>query len=175
MKRIGLASMFCLVILGCVTTITTRTVSQSVAESIDTKRFLDAVSYVLTENGFDIKLLNESYGLVNTDWRPVKSGADTAATILSAFSTSQSMTVYSRSMMVQVMLTENGYSLTPKLRRTSRSTSMLGGSSENVEYPLPESAEGQLAVKIVQEINRELGLLNNYRWEEKTLQVGQEY
>jgi len=177
MKKIILISLMVLaiVLVSCTTTITTRMVNQPVPNSIDTKQFLDAVTFVLVNNGFDIKMMNESFGLVNTDWRPVKSKSDTAANVLSALSAGFSgglMTNYSRVMMIQVQLNDTGYTLTPKLRRQARTSSIYGTSTdENVNYPDADSAEGQLAIRIVQEINGLLNLPNSYHWEEKVIEI----
>ena len=175
MKKIVILAILFAVLFGCVTAITTRMINQPIADPIETKNFLDIVSFVLIENGFDIKMLNETYGIISTEWRSVKSGADTAATILSALDSSSSMTSYSRALMIQIQMTEAGYILTPKLKRMSTTTSGFGGSSrEQVDYPTPESPEGKLAVRIVEEINLKLGLPNNYIWEEKVIEIGQE-
>jgi uncharacterized lipoprotein len=150
-------------------------INQPVVDPIETKNFFDTVSYVLIENGFDIKMINETYGIISMEWRPVKSGADTAATILSAFDSSGSMTSYSRALMVQIQMTDTGYVLAPKLKRMSTTTSGFGRSSqENVDYPTPESHEGKLATKIVEEINIKLGLPNNYMWQEKVIEIGKD-
>lgn len=175
MKKIIVLVLLFAVLFGCVTSITTRMINQPVANPIETKDFFDTVSYVLIENGFDIKMLNETYGIISTDWRTVRSGSDTAATILSALSSSSSMTSYSRAFMIQIQMTDTGYILTPKLKRMSTTTSGFGGSSqENVDYPKQDSAEGKLATKIVEEINLKLGLPNNYVWQEKVIEIGQE-
>jgi hypothetical protein len=123
MKRIIVLAILFTVLLGCVTAITTRMINQPVVDPIETKNFFDTVSYVLIENGFDIKMINETYSIIGTEWRPVKSGADTAATIQSAFDSSGSMTSYSRALMVQIQMTDTGYILTPKLKRMSTTTS----------------------------------------------------
>jgi len=160
-----------LLIAGCATTMTTRMVTQPVSDQLEIKKFLDAVSAVLIQNGFDIKMLNESFGIINTDWRPVKSGADTAATIISAFG-SGPMTVYSRVIMIQVQKTPDGYTVTPKLKRMAQSASLFGSTQENVDYPTRESAEGKLVEKMIQEINALLGMPNTYYWEEKVIDIG---
>ncbi len=171
MKKVVVISLVALGLLSCVTQITTRSVNQPVHGSVEIKKFCDAVSFVLVDNGFDIKMLNESYGLINTEWRPVSSGADTVSTLFSAFGEGP-MTTYSRAMMIQVRLDEVGYKLTPKIKRMAHTTTMFGGSArENVYYPGPKEAEGKLAEKLVQEINQKLDLPNNYVWQEKVLEV----
>ena len=60
MKKIYLMFLVLFIFIGCVTTITTRMVNQPIKKSIEDKKFLDSVSYVLTENGFEIKMINET-------------------------------------------------------------------------------------------------------------------
>ena len=115
-------------------------------------------------------MINESFGIINTEWRGVKSGADTAMSVFSVL-LSSSATKYSRDLMMQVKLTETGYKLAPKLRRKSKSSGLYGGSSEEIEYPTQESPEGKLAMKIVEEINDKLGIGNDYIWEEKVITI----
>ncbi len=174
MNKVVVISLVVFSLLSCITQITTRSVNQPVVSSIETKKFCDAVSFVLVDNGFDIKMLNESYGLINTEWRPVSSGADTVSTLFSALGEGP-MTTYSRAMMIQVRLDEAGYKLTPKIKRMAHTTTLFGGSArETVHYPGPKEAEGKLAEKLVQEINQKLNLPNNYIWQEKVLAVGPE-
>ena len=144
---------------SCTTTITTRVVIQPLQETVDTKAMTDAITYVLTNNGFDVAFINEKYGLINTNWRPIQSSADTAASVLSALGSAlsrgpSSYSTYSRDMMISFQLFANEYHVIPKLKRKTSTTGMFGGSSqEDVEYPPPESNEGKLVIKIITEIN----------------------
>ena len=168
MKRAfrGVVTAAVAILVGCTTMITTRMIAQPA--QLEAKALLDAASYVLVGNGFDIKLINESFGLLTTEWRPVNSGADTAASVLSVLGSGPA-TVYSRVLMIQVQRgADGGYTLTPKIRRQAQTAFQT---QENVDYPTPQSAEGQLAEKIIQEINALLGLPNNYHWEEKTIEI----
>ncbi len=176
MKKITVLGLIVLIVMGCTTTITTRMINQPISEdTIERQKLLDTIGFVLIENGFDIKMVNESFGIVNTEWRTVESGVDTALNILSILGSSSSTTTHSRAMMIQIQITENGYKLSPKLKRISRTRSAFGGSSDDrVDYPTKDSPEGKLAVKILEEINRLLGIENNYLWEEKVITIGEE-
>lgn len=176
MKRITVLGLIVLVVMGCTTTITTRIINQPISkDTIERQKLLDTIGFVLIENGFDIKMVNESFGIVNTEWRTVESGADTALNILSILGSSSSTTTHSRAIMIQVQITENGYKLTPKLKRISRTRSAFGGSSDDrIDYPTKDSHEGKLAVKIVEEINEKLDIVSTYIWEEKTITIGEE-
>ncbi len=164
----------------CTTTIVTRVVIQPLQDVNDTKQMIDAVTYVLTNNGFDVAFINEKYGLINSDWRPIESSADTAASVLSVVGSAMSRgpssyNTYSRDMMISFQLFANEYRVIPKLKRKTNTTSFFGGSSrENVEYPTQDSNEGKLVRKIVSEINGVIGIPNNIRWEEKVVTVGEE-
>ena len=111
------AAVILIMFAGCATTMTTRSVIQPLSAGIEQKKITEAVTYVLIENGFDLKLVNESMGLITTEWREVKSGADTAANVLGILSAgmgSGSYTSYSRAMMIQVKTANDGYQFTPK-------------------------------------------------------------
>jgi len=155
-------------------------VIQPVQETMDTKAMTDAITYVLTNNGFDVAFINEKYGLINTNWRPIQSSADTAASVLSVLGSAlsrgpSSYSTYSRDMMISFQLFANEYHVVPKLKRKTSTTGTFGGSSqEDVEYPPPESNEGKLVIKIITEINDLLKIPNDMHWQEKVITVGQE-
>ena len=169
-----------LALVGCTSTIVTRVVIQPVQDSSDMKSMMDAVTYVLTNNGFDVAFINEKYGLINSDWRPIQSSADTAASVLSIVGSAMSRgpssySTYSRDMMISFQLFSNEYHVIPKLKRKSNTTSFYGGSiRENIEYPTADSNEGKLVTKIITEINRLLSIPDDINWEEKVVTVGEE-
>jgi hypothetical protein len=168
------------ILAGCTTTITTRVVIQRVQDMTDMKSMTDAITYVLTNNGFDVAFINEKYGLINSDWRPIQSSADTAASVLSIVGSAMSRgpssySTYSRDMMISFQMFANEYHVIPKLRRKTNTTGFYGGSSrENVEYPTADSNEGKLVTKIVSEINSLLKVADDIQWEEKVVTVGEE-
>lgn len=165
---------------GCATTIVTRVVVQPVQEATDTKSIIDAITYVLTNNGFDVAFINEKYGIIKSDWRPIQSTADTAASVLSIVGSAiskgpSSYSTYSRDMMISFQLFTSEYHVIPKMKRKTNTTSFYGGSSrENVEYPEADSNEGKLAIKILREINRLLNVSDDIQWREKVVRVGEE-
>ena len=179
-KNVLIVSALAAIVFSCTTTITTRVVIQPVQESMDTKAMTDAITYVLTNNGFDVAFINEKYGLINTDWRPIQSSADTAASVLSVLGSAMSSgpssySTYSRDMMISFQLFANEYHVIPKLKRKTNTTGVFGGSSrEDVEYPPPESNEGKLVIKIITEVNDLLKIPNDMQWQEKVITVGQE-
>jgi hypothetical protein len=169
-----------LTLAGCATTIVTRVVIQPVQDMTDTKSMIDAITYVLTNNGFDVAFINEKYGLINSDWRPIQSTADTAASVISILGSAMSKgpssySTYSRDMMISFQIFANEYHVIPKLKRKTNTTSFYGGSNrEDVEYPTADSNEGKLVTKIISEINRLLRVPDDIQWEEKVVRVGEE-
>lgn len=161
---------------GCATTITTRMVTQPYSID-DKKKVLDAITFVLSENGFDIAMMNDAYGICNTTWRPVHSGADTAASILSIAASAMSRgpssySTFSREMMISVQLLENGYKIIPKVKRVSSTTSLFATTErDDITYPTQSSDEGKLINKLISEINALLGIPDNYFWEEKEISI----
>ncbi len=168
MNRTLLLFVFIISILtSCTTTMTTRLVYQPMDDSIEMGKFLDAASAVLIENGFDIAMINMSYGIVNTGWRPIASGADTASTILSAFGDGPSQS-YSRTLSVQIQRKEYSYIVIPKLKRIKQS---VFGGQEDIEYPDQNSDEGKLVVKIIKRINELLRIKNDFSWEKNEIKA----
>jgi hypothetical protein len=143
-----------LVLSSCATTITTRMVMQKYYQKLDNKEILNAITYVLVNNGFDIALMNEKYGLVNTNYRTVVSGTDTALSVVSALASAMSRgpssyNTFGRELMISIQITEDGYKVIPKVMHVSKTTSMFSTSSNNsVEYPTKDSPEGLLVNKI---------------------------
>ena len=180
MRRLPYLVVFAVVLFGCATTIVTRIVIQPVTGTTDEKAIIDAISYVLINNGFDIAFINENYGFINSAWRPVQSGADTAASVLSIVGSAMSRgpssySTYSREMMISFQIFANEYHVIAKLKRKSNTTSVYGGSSrEDVEYPTADSSEGKLVAKIIREIDRLLSLADDFQWKEKVVSIGDE-
>lgn len=167
-------------VLACTTTITTRLVIQPVQDATNMKSMTDAITYVLTNNGFDVAFINEKYGLINTNWRPIQSSADTAASVLSIVGAAMSRgpssySTFSRDMMISFQLFANEYHVIPKLKHRTNTIGLYGGSSrEDVQYPTPDSSEGKLVTKIIGEINGLLKIPDDMQWEEKVITVGQD-
>ena len=161
--------------VACTTTMTSRILHQSFESSAEKKKILDAINYVLVENGFDIKMVNESFGIISTEWRPISRGADTAASILSAIASSGPARQYSSVFMIQAQIMENGYKLIPKMKSIQKTSGLWGTSqSDTVYYPEKNSNEAKIAIKLIEEINSLLGIPNDYYWEEKVITVGGE-
>jgi hypothetical protein len=171
---------FMFFISSCATTIITRMITQNTKISIEKKNVMDAITYVLSNNGFDVAMMNENYGLVNTNYRKVVSGTDTALSVLSIIAAASSRTAtsystFAREMMLSFQINDNGYTVVPKVKRTSNTTSAFSTSSQdNVEYPTEDSAEGKLTNKIISEINNLLRIDDNYVWTEKEISISEQ-
>jgi len=180
MGRLSFVAALLVILAACTTTIVTRVVIQPVPQATETKSMIDAITYVLENNGFGVAFINEKYGLVNSDWRPIQSSADTAASVLSAVGSAMSKSgssynTYSRDMMISFQLFTTEYRAIPKLKRKTSTTGFFSGSTrEDVEYPAADSHEGRLVTKIVGELNHILGVPDEIRWEEKVIHVGEE-
>ncbi len=156
-------------------------VMQKYPDGTKNRDMLDAITYVLIENGFEIAMINESYGLVNTSYRKVISGTDTALSVVSIFAaamskTSSSYSTFEREMMISIQVLDNGYKVIPKIKRISNTRSLFSTSSQdNVEYPTSDSAEGGLVNKIIHEINHQLRIIDDYEWTEKEISISDTY
>jgi hypothetical protein len=150
---------------------------QQVSPAGDKKAMIDAITYTLTNNGFDIAFINDSYGLINTNWRPIQSGSDAAASAISIIASAlsrgpTSYSTFSRDMMISVQILESKYRVIPKLRHTTNTRSIYATSSrDNVEYPTPDSDEGKLVGKMIGEINRLLNIQDDIEWQEKEISI----
>lgn len=169
----------CILFLGCATTITTRKITQNTDIKLGKKEVMDAITLVLFNNGFDVAMMNENYGLINTNYRIVNSGTDTALSVLNIVASSlshnpSSYSIYSRELMLTFQITNEGYIVIPKVKKIENSSSAFGHSSQdNIEYPVENSAEGKLTDKIITEINKMLGIENSFMWTEKEISVSE--
>lgn len=160
---------------SCSSYIVTRLIRQDFlyeSSNNDTKKkTLDAITYVLMSNGFEIDLVNESFGLVNTKWRQITNAGDFVGGIISSvLSDNGTYNTFEREFSIQIKLTDKGYELLPKMKSITKTNNRYGNTStDTIIYPDSTSSEGKLAMKIVQEINNLLNIQNNYRWEEKTI------
>lgn len=176
MKKIPL--FLVLFLAGCTTTtIITRSAHQKYDAGTDKKKIIDAITYTISENGFEVTMLNESYGMVNTNWRKVSSELDNTRNVLSAIGSIQDgrSSSYSRALSLSFSIKDDGYSVTPKLKKITTTKSYFSsGSTDEIEYPKQDSSEGKLTMKIIQEINAILGIQDDIAWTEKEITVGEE-
>ena len=175
MKKLILSLVLVLLLFGCATrpTILTRSVIQEM-EDVSNEDFIDTVSYVLTDNGFGIKFLNNKFGIVTTEWRKIKVTLDTATNVLSAVSTFFSedgkYVHCSSKMMIEVKVLNNGYQVVPKIAKLSeKDYSSVDFENAKVIYPKTNTKEGQLVIKIVKEINSLLNIQDSFDWREKQI------
>lgn len=166
-----------LFLIGCTSTITTRNVTQSIPakKNTESKKIMDTINYVLMENGFEIKNINQSFGVITTEWRGLNDSGDATANVLGVIAVGLgggSYTKYSRKMMLQVKIKKDGYQIMPKLIKEAKTnTAFKSNSDKNVFYPEEDSKEGRLVIKILKEINGYLEIDNDYKWNEKTITV----
>ncbi|TFG90856.1 MAG: hypothetical protein E4H15_06865 [Syntrophobacterales bacterium] len=172
---ISIAAVITVFLAGCVTTIITRSAYQPYEQTFERKIIIDAITFSISENGFDIAMLNETYGIINTSWRKVTSGTDTAISVLSILGSKGSYSTYSRELSLTFKIDDTGYTVTPKLRKITNTTSKFSsGSSDYIEYPTQDSSEGKIMMKIMREINSALGISDQINWSEKEITVGED-
>lgn len=175
MKKIILSMVVVILLFGCATrpTILTRSVVQDM-EEISNEDFVDTVSYVLTDNGFGIKFLNNKFGIVTTEWRRIKVNLDTTANVLNAvssvFSEDSDYVHRTSKMMIEVKILDNGYQVVPKIAKLrEKDYSSADFENAKVIYPKADTKQGQLVIKIVQEINNLLNISDSFNWREKQI------
>ena len=175
MKKIILSMVVVILLFGCATrpTILTRSVVQDM-EEISNEDFVDTVSYVLTDNGFGIKFLNNKFGIVITEWRRIKVNLDTTANVLNAvssvFSEDSDYVHRTSKMMIEVKILDNSYQVVPKIAKLrEKDYSSVDFENAKVIYPKPDTKQGQLVIKIVQEINSLLNIPDSFNWREKQI------
>ena len=172
-KLIGI---FCLALAlfmtSCATTMITRSVSQEYTDKLETKKTMDAITYVLSNNGFDVKTINDTYGLITTEWRSLDNSLQNIGlTILTA--SKYFSTTYTDSLQLTFNVKETGYTVVPKTMRTSSTSNTWSNTSSNsaATYPTADSIGGKLTTKVMKEINELIGIESDIKWEEKQITV----
>ncbi len=161
-----------LMISSCATTMVTRSVRQDYSDNLETKKTMDAITYVLSNNGFDVKTINDTYGLITTEWRSLDNSLQNLGlTLLTA--SKYSSTTYTDSLQLTFNVKETGYTVIPKTMRTSSTSSTWAKTSSNTSavYPAADSIGGELTTKVMKEINELIGIESNIKWEEKQITV----
>lgn len=136
------------------------------------KKTIDAITYVLSNNGFDVKTINETYGLVTTEWRSLDNAmANLGLTLLTA--SKYSSTTYTDSLQLTFNVKENGYTVIPKTMRTSYTSNAWTNTQSNsaATYPAADTTGGKLTSKVMKEIDELLGIESDIHWEEKEITV----
>ena len=149
---------------GCLTTtIPVRRAEFSFESAKTTKETIDAITYVLNEKSYEIESINDTYGLIYTKWKKTNY-SNTGATLFAAAATGTAAT-YSRYVKLDFKISENGYIVSPREKQVNKINSLAQQSMNELEVELvPTSKEGQEIQKLVEEINKLLGITGSITW-----------
>ena len=128
---------------------------------------MDTIVYVLSEHGFGIQMINESFGLIESDWKQTSDIADNIGTTILIGALSGSNTYYNRFIKLNFRVTETGYTVTPlSTTESQKSNSLINSSTTSgAKAPTKTSDEGKFAIAIVDEINSMLKIHGSINWQ----------
>lgn len=170
MKKLllSLTVIFTLLAAGCTTLNVTKFIEIDYQKEVDKGAVIDAISYVLLDNGFEIENINETYGMITTGWKDLHTETrNIGLTLLTA--SKYSSTLYSDAVKLTFRLTESGYTVYPKQSRiSSTSNSLVRSSSSNELTPQENSIAGKLTSKVISEINELIDQPTQIVWQEES-------
>jgi hypothetical protein len=165
-----------LVFSSCTTAnLTTRYIAMDYEQKFEQKDIIDAITYVLVNNRFEIETINETYGLVTTKWKDLGNlnenlGKSLVLSMLKTLGGGPTTTIMFRdAVMLTFRLSENKYVVFPQQSSISSESSIFKSneSTSTAFSPTEESSIGQLVNKIITEINNLLGLSVEIIWEKE--------
>ena len=168
-KGILLTLLLGISILGCTTTEYLSKGDVSFPNSVDKQKTMDAIVYVLSENSVGITMVNESFGLIQSDWKQISDMSDNIGrTLALAFASGGGNTYFSEYVKLDFRITDKGYSVTPLYRQNSeRQTAFATSNTASDRAPTKEGKDGQFVLKIVDEINALLNIEGEVIWTTK--------
>ena len=142
-------SVYAILALSCATTEYLEKGNISFGKEIDQKTTMDTIVYVLSEHGFGIQMINESFGLIESDWKQTSDIAD------------------NRYLKLNFRVTETGFTVSPLSNTESqKSNSLLTSSTTSgAKAPTKTSDEGKFTIAIVDEINSMLKVSGSIIWQ----------
>ena len=93
-KLLLLLSIISVLFISCTTTEYLNKGNVSFSSEIDKKSAMDAIVYVLSEHSIGVQMVNESFGLIQSDWKQTSDMADNIGTTLLLGALSGSNTYY---------------------------------------------------------------------------------
>lgn len=129
----------------------------SFSQQMEKKTVMDAIVYVLSEHSMAVGMVNESFGLLQSEWTQTsdatgKVGKTLALGILGIKNN------FPQYLKIDFKVTENGYTVIPHHRQELPKS--------NIEKaPLAKSDEAKITMKIVEEINALLKIDSQAIWE----------
>lgn len=154
--------------LSCATTEYLQKGNVSFEDDINQKKAMDAIVYVLSERGFNIQMVNESFGLIESDWKQTSDMADNIGTTILVGTLTGSNTYYYKFLKLNFRVTDTGYTVTPLYKQENQKSNNLVNSSTTSgnTSPVKTSPEAKLAMEIVDEINSMLKIKGAINWQE---------
>lgn len=154
--------------LSCATTEYLEKGNVAFEEDMNQKKAMDAIVYVLSERGFNIQMINESFGLIESDWKQTSDMADNIGTTILVGTLTGSNTYYYTFLKLSFRVTDTGYTVTPLYKQENQKSNNLINSSTTSgnTSPVKTSAEAKLAMEIVDEINSMLKIKGSINWQE---------
>ncbi len=137
------------------------------AEQKDKKSVMDAIVYVLSEHGMSVSMINESFGLIQSDWSQTSDMEKNLGKTLALGMLSGANTYFYEYLKIDFKVSENGYIITPHYKQEQQKSNNLLNSSVTAvdKAPLRSSEEAQITIKIVYEINNLLQIDSQVSWE----------
>lgn len=136
-------------------------------DGVNQKSAMDAIVYVLSEHGFGIQMINESFGLIESDWKQTSDMTDNIGTTILLGALSGSNTYYYEYLKLNFRITESGYTVTPLYKQEHQKSNNLLNSSTTTgaKAPVKTSDEGKFTMSIVDEINSLLKIKGSINWQ----------
>lgn len=166
MKRV-LVILFCALSLSLFVSCATQSVyraSLPLSESTEIQSTMDAISYVLYENGFEIKQINPAFGIIETEYKDMGL-TDIGMTFAVAALTGNAAN-YQNMIRLSFKVSADSYSVTPRYVKRSVVSSWTTAKTTDTEQELKFDSEiGKKVVSIVEEINALIGITGEIQWE----------
>ncbi len=153
--------------LSCATTEYLTKGNVSFENEIDQKTAMDGIVYVLTEHGFGIQMVNESFGLIESDWKQTSDISDNIGATILAGTLTGSNTYYNEFLKLNFRVTGKGYTVTPLYKQEQQKSNIIANTSttNGAKAPVKTSDEGKFTMALVEEINALLDINGSINWE----------
>ena len=160
-------SVYAILALSCATTEYLEKGNISFGKEIDQKTTMDTIVYVLSEHGFGIQMINESFGLTESDWKQTSDIADNIGTTILLGTLTGNNTYYNRYLKLNFRVTETGFTVSPLSNTESQKSNnlMTSSTTSGAKAPTKTSDEGKFTIAIVDEINSMLKVSGSIIWQ----------
>ena len=158
---------YSVIALSCATTEYLTKGNVSFGKKIEQKTAMDTIVYVLSEHGFGVQMINESFGLIESDWKQTSDLADNIGTTILLGTLSGSNTYFNEFLKLNFRVTEDGYTVTPLYKQEQQKSNRLANTSttSGAKAPVKTSDEGKFTIALVEEINSMLKIKGSINWQ----------